>query len=105
MIANQESRLLLHYALGVNQFDRPSETDRLPLLGNGDLILLGEVPRRILTPIKSLGDGLEAMALGSQCPQLARLVGLPRLLVPLEMFLAHTSTAPPNFSFSYTWPI
>jgi hypothetical protein len=45
------------------------------------------------------------MALRSQRPQLTGFLGLPRLLVALEMFLAHTSAAPPKFSFSYTRPV
>src|SRR5690606_29134802 len=52
---------------------------------------LGEVLGRFLAPADRLGDFPEALALGCEGAELARLVGFPRLLVPLEKLLRHQS--------------
>ena len=63
-------------------FCRPAAASAL--LGNGDLVLLGEVLGRFLAPVERLGNRLEAVPLGRERTQLAGLVGLPGLLVTLE---------------------
>src|SRR5690606_1759590 len=50
---------------------------------------LGEVPGRFLAAANGLGDFPEALALAGEHAQLARLVGLPRLLVAFEKLLGH----------------